>query len=157
MDQLFGLLGEIQYWHWLALGLALLIAEIMTGSSYLLWPAVAAWITGVLALLLPIGWPAQVVIFSAAAIVLTLTGRTYIRGRWLTRRDGPALNEPHDQYVGQRGTAAGAFSGGVGRVRLGDTEWRAESDEPVADGALVEVTGVHGATVRVRTVRQIAG
>jgi inner membrane protein len=140
----------IEYWHWLLLGLVLLIAELATGSTYLLWPAVAAWIVGVAALVLPIGFAPQLTIFSIATIALTITGRTYIRGKWLTQGGDPHLNEPAARLIGAVAYAAGDFHEGAGRVKLADSEWRAESADPIAAGDAVTVLAVDGATLKVR-------
>jgi inner membrane protein len=140
----------VEYWHWLVFGLALLIAELMTGSTYLLWPAVAAWIVGVVALLVAIAFPTQLAIFSIAAIALTLTGRTYVKGRWLTPGGDPHLNEPAARLIGAVAYAAGDFAEGAGRVKLGDSEWRAECADPIAAGDAVTVLSVDGATLKVR-------
>lgn len=155
MEGLFGLLGQLEAWHWLAIGLALLIAELATGSTYLLWPAVAAWLVGLLILFLPLGWPIQMMAFAGITIGLTLTGRTYVKGRWVTRGGDEALNDRARALVGARAVAAGPFVHGVGRVRLGDSEWRAQCAEPVADGEALEVVSVEGATLSVRKPRAL--
>lgn len=143
-------LAGVEYWHWLVLGLALLIAELLTGSTYLLWPAVAAWIVGVIALLFAIAFPAQLAIFSVATIALTLTGRTYVKGRWLMSGGDPHLNEPAARLIGSVAYAAADFVEGAGRVKLADSEWRAESSDPIAAGDAVSVYAVDGATLKVR-------
>ena len=45
--------------HWLILGFALLVAEIASGTSYILWPAVAALFVGLVKLVVPIDWEMQ--------------------------------------------------------------------------------------------------
>ena len=51
MSAILTLLSAIEPQHWLVAGLLLLIAEMLTGTSYLLWPAVAAFITALAAFL----------------------------------------------------------------------------------------------------------
>lgn len=150
METLFSALAGLEYWHWLVLGLALLIAELATGSTYLLWPAVGAWITGLLFLLFPIGWPAQLTAFAISTVALTAFARPLVKARLFTQGGDPTLNDPSRQLIGQSATASGAFAQGFGRVKLGDTEWRAQSLDEIAAGEAVEVTGVEGATLRVR-------
>jgi hypothetical protein len=151
MDWLIDALQQLEFWHWLALGLALLLAELVTGSTYLLWPAVAAWITGLAAMILGVPWAAQLIIFALAAIALLLFARPLVKNRLLM---GPEtdVNEPGKQLSGARAVAVQAFEQGLGRVRLGDTEWRAASDEPIAEGDAVTVTGTDGATLQVRRI-----
>lgn len=150
MDAIAALLGQIQPWHWLALGLAFLVAELASGSTYLLWPAASAWLVGLLLFFLPIGVGGQLLIFAGATIALTLTGHRYVRGRWLTQGGDPQLMEPGLRFRGRQAVAAGPFEHGVGRVRLDDTEWRAESLDAIGAGEKVEVLAVEGATLKVR-------
>jgi hypothetical protein len=149
MDWLLQTLAGVEYWHWLALGLGLLLVELLTGTTYLLWPAVAAWITGLAAMIIPMPFAAQIAIFAVAVVTLLLCARPLVRNRLLI---GPEtdLNEPGRQLTGAQAVAVCAFAQGEGRVKLGDTEWRAESQDPILAGDAVEVVGVNGASLKVK-------
>ncbi len=151
MNAAVALLAQAQPWHWLALALILLVAEIATGTSYLLWPAAAAALVAVGSFLAPgLSWPVELAAFAGLTIALTLTGRRYVRGRWLSQTEGgDGLNERGAQLIGQTALVEAAFVGGVGRVRLGDTTWRATGAEAFAAGEEVAVAGVDGATLKV--------
>lgn len=141
--------NELTIWHWWTLAIVLLGLEIATGTTYLLWPAAAAAVVGLIAG--PTGWELQLFVFAALTTVLTLAGDRFVRKRWMTS-DKPTLNQINDQLVGQRVVAADAFSAGLGRVRVGDTVWRArlEGDDAIEAGAVLEVTGLDGVTLSVR-------
>ncbi len=139
-------------WHWLVVALAFLAAELMTGSTFLLWPAAAAVLAALAAWLLPDASAADWVAFGAASIVLTLMGPRYVRGRWLNPRGDDTLNDRAREMVGATGEAADAFVNGLGAVKLGDTVWRATASETIAAGDRVEVVSVSGATVAVRRI-----
>lgn len=134
---------------WLGLGLVLLIGELLTGTTFLLWPAIAAAVTGAVLFFVPLPLPLQLFLFGAAA----LTG-VYLGRRFLMRRLGASardrINDRARKLVGQATVAVGPFDHGVGRVRLGDSEWRAESEDAVAGGERLVVVAVKGATLRVR-------
>lgn len=135
--------------HWFALGLVLLIAELATGTTYLLWPAVAAWLVGLVLLFLPLALPAQLTLFGVATLATTLTGRNYVKGPLL----GPGaalMNDRARQLVGAKGQAATNFEHGIGRVKLGDSEWRGASEDAIGAGDPVVVLSVDGATLNVR-------
>jgi inner membrane protein len=149
MGLLVSLLMSIQPEHWLVLGLVLLIAEMSTGTTYLLWPAVAAGVTGVIAYLAPIGWAAQMGLFGALVIMFTALGHPLVRNR-LLRAEAPALNERAAALIGVRGAAARDFVGGVGAVKINDSVWRATASEPIEAGALVQVLAVEGVTLKVK-------
>jgi membrane protein implicated in regulation of membrane protease activity len=60
------------------------------------------------------------------------------------------MNDRARQLVGVKGQAVGAFEHGVGRVRLGDSEWRGASDDAIGAGDPVVIVSVEGATLNVK-------
>lgn len=148
MDALIGFLTHMAPPHWLVLGLVLLIAEMATGTTYLLWPAVAAFVTALLSLLLPTTWAQDLGLFALLVIVLTGFGHPLVQ-RWREAGRASGLNERSQSLVGARGVIT-VFDNGAGSVKLGDTVWRAVSAEPLAPGEAVEVASVDGVTVHVK-------
>jgi inner membrane protein len=149
MDGLITLLAGIEPHHWLILGLILLIAEMATGTTYLLWPAVAAFITGALAYLGFTDWAAEMAVFAVLVVVLTMYGRPLVQR--LRQAMPSTLNERGEAMIGARGVVT-AFAAGVGSVKLGDTIWRAVSNEALSPGENVEVSGVDGVTLTVKRI-----
>ncbi len=149
MDAILNTLAQLQPQHWLALAFILLIAEMMTGTTYLLWPAVAAGITGLVAFIPSVPWQAEVALFALLVIVLTAFGKPLVRNR-LLHAPTTQINERAAELVGVRGAAAGDFVNGLGSVRINDSVWRAKSAAPVAAGAPVEVLSVEGVTLTVK-------
>lgn len=150
MNALIDLLSQLQPQHWLLLGLALLIAELASGTTYLLWPAVAAFLTALIAWVAPIDWAASMGVFAVLVIGLTWFGRPLVQ-RWREEGKGNGLNDRAQTLVGARGVLA-AFANGAGSVKLNDTIWRAISDEALQAGETVEVAGADGATLKVKRV-----
>lgn len=151
MEWISTLLAGVEFWHWLVLGLVLFGAELATGTSQLLWPAFAAWITGVVALLLPIGVPAQILVFAVAVLLLVGVAKPLLAP--LLRRHRlslPDVNDPTARLIGSPAEAVSAFPGGRGRVRIGDGEWNARGPADLTVGTSLIVTGVEGTTVEVR-------
>lgn len=134
--------------HWIGLGLILLIAEMSTGTTYLLWPAVAAFLTALIAWFGFTGIVAEVAIFAVLVIALTVFGRPLVQR---LRSEGAAsgLNERAQTLIGVRGQMM-SFADGVGSVKVNDTVWRAVSDETLEAGQHVEVAAVDGVTLKVR-------
>jgi inner membrane protein len=150
MDLLLDLLNDVGPLHWLVLGLILLIAEMATGTTYLLWPSVAAFATALAALILPTNWIAETAVFAVLVIALTYFGQPLVR-RWRSEHAASGLNERNLSMVGKRGVVAN-FANGVGSVKIADTIWRAVSEEALEAGQNVEVASVDGATLRVKRV-----
>jgi inner membrane protein len=152
VDNLFDIWSSMGAWRWLTLAALLVAVELGTGTTWFLWFAVAAGLTGLVVALpgdLPIAW--ELITFAALSVATAMMGRRVIKPGWL-RSEQPALNDPSHRLVGTRATVATAFEYGEGRVSLGDTQWRAVLDGggslPV--GTSVEVVGVDGGTVSVR-------
>lgn len=148
MDAIISLLAGLQPWHWLVLGLILLIAEMASGTTYLLWPAVAAFATALIAFLGFTNWAAELALFAILTIALTAFGRPLVR-RWRTGGGDPLLNERGASLIGARATLAN-FANGVGAVKINDTMWRAVSDDALNAGDNVEISAVDGSTLRVK-------
>jgi membrane protein implicated in regulation of membrane protease activity len=148
MDSLITLLTSLGPQHWLILGLILLIAEMASGTTYLLWPAVAAFVTALVAWLTPAGWIAEVALFAVLILALTYFGHPMVKR---FRQEGAAtgLNERSAALVGTRAVVTN-FANGAGSVKVKDTIWRALSDEALEAGQEVEITSVDGSTLRVK-------
>ena len=55
---------------WLILGVLLLVLEVVTGTTYILWPAVAALIVGIVTFVLPLAWEMQFLLFFILSLSL---------------------------------------------------------------------------------------
>lgn len=129
-------------WGWMALGLALAIAELVAPGYFMIWLAAAAFLTGVLTVALPIALPIQVLAFAALSAVAVVLGR-----RWLIRNPiesaDPMLNDRGGQLVGHSVVVTHAIDGGSGRVRVGDSEWLARGPD-AQPGTRMRVSGHDG-------------
>jgi hypothetical protein len=132
------------FWLWIALGGVFLIAELMTGSGWALWPAGAAAATGVIAIIWPTNWGFEVVQFVVIAIIATYLGRRYLPPAG--RGKGGDINDPSPRLVGHACEAAAPFKQGIGRVFIDGKEWAAELEGggDLAAKSKVEVTGILG-------------
>ncbi|MCW5724991.1 MAG: NfeD family protein [Maricaulaceae bacterium] len=147
MDVLTALLERLNIWVWWTLAGLVLIGELLTGTTYLLWPAAAALVTGMVALeMFGVPWPYQIGLFAVLSLGLLVVGDRYVRPR-LKAGAASGLNERMNSLVGQSVTVVSGFAAGRGRVRLGDTEWSAES----VDGSDLQA----GAVARVTAVKDI--
>jgi membrane protein implicated in regulation of membrane protease activity len=150
MDSLITLLTSLGPQHWLILGLILLIAEMASGTTYLLWPAVAGFVTGVVSYTGATTWAMDVGLFAVLVIALTAFGRPLVQ-RWRNEGAASGLNERGAGLIGARGVVAN-FADGVGAVKVNDTMWRAVSAEPLEAGQAVEIAAVEGVTLTVKRV-----
>ncbi|MFA6265527.1 MAG: NfeD family protein [Pseudolabrys sp.] len=134
-------------WVWAVAAVVIAFLELPVPGSYLIWIACAAALTALASF--AIGWSlsAQLIFFVVACIGACVAG--YFVYRSLDRRgkDAEPMNRRDLDLVGQSGMSSEAFVNGQGRIRLNDTIWLAQSDEPVAAGTPLVVTAVHGTSL----------
>ena len=149
------LLANLTVWHWLGLGLVLLVIEMTVGTYDLLWVSVAAFLTAVFKVLpLPEAattWQGQLIFFAAAGIVLVIIGRTVFASWRKPSETHPTLNKRSESLVGTTGKAVATFVGGKGRVKIGDTIWSAvaDTDQTIHDGMTIQVSGADSTVLKV--------
>ncbi len=137
-------------WLWLIGGVLLGIAEMVIPGVYLMWIGSAAVLTGVLALLLPIGVTAQFAIFAVTTIAAIYVGRRFLMANPITSAD-PLLNDKGARLVGTIVTAVEPVDALSGRVKVGDGVWSARGVE-AAVGDRLRVTGTDGGVLMVERV-----
>jgi len=150
MDTIAGIYAAQPFWVWAGLAAALLAAEVVTGSGWLLWASASAAATAVVVGVLAPSVPTALLVFAVLTMVSTLLARRYLP-RYATAPDGD-INDNVARLVGHKGSAVKAFKGRAGRVFIDGKEWAAELDDGDAleGGASVEVVGVDGARLKVR-------
>ena len=129
-------------WLWFAGAVALIVLETIVPGIHFMWFGVAAAATGVIALLFPIAWVWQIILFALTAVATVFAVRRLADPK-AVKSDEPDLNVRGAQYIGRRVVVEEAISNGRGKVRVGDTTWAAEGEDAIK-GSRVEVTGVHG-------------
>jgi len=122
---------DILWWHWLVLGLLLVVAEMAAaGGFYIIFFGIAAVIIGILAgsgLAGPV-W-VQLLLFS----LLSVGGLTLFRTRLLRWFQLDPQLPPVDALVGEVGVVSQDMPpGGVGKVELRGSAWSARNSSAVA-------------------------
>ncbi|MBY7789889.1 NfeD family protein [Vibrio fluvialis] len=135
---------ELNHWHWLALGLALLAAELLGTAGYCLWLGVSALLVSAILLVVPVSWQLQWSSFAAFSLITTwLWWRRQLSND--KRSDaGRTLNQKQKQLIGQTAVVRDDVDAGQFRLALGDTTWLAECQEPLHAGQRVTVVDVDG-------------
>ena len=142
------------FWHWWALGVVLIGIEIIVPSTFLLGPALAGFVMGVLQLIFPdLGFDIMLGLYAVMALILTVFIRRYVE-KYPLNTDRPLLNQRSAKMVGQRTTLTETLLNGKGRIPLGDSTWTARSEDgsEIQSGSKVEVVDADGATLIVRAV-----
>jgi len=141
-------------WVWIAFALILLTLEIVLPSTFLLWPALAALLVGLVTLVHGVNgaywpWQAQVVVFLFLSLVAAYVGRDWVKKNRMEDSDQPLLNETAEQLVGKTAVVTSPIVHGTGRAKLGDTTWAVTGPDMDA-GARVEIVRYEDGQLLVR-------
>lgn len=134
-------------WYWLIAAAVLAAAELLLPGIFLIFIAIAAAITGLIALAVPLGLTGEMVSLTVWAAVAVLVGKRWYRDFPVATSD-PDLNNRAARMIGQSVRVTDAIVDGRGRVRVGDGEWPATGPELPA-GAKVAILAVENGVVRV--------
>ncbi len=157
MDVLIGWLWAVEFWHWWAFGLVLLVVEAFVTSTVLIWPAAGSFVTGVVVAFDPeLDWRYQILILALASGTAAFAWEYRFGRRRTPVTDRPDLNVRTARYLGRRTELADGLTDGRGRVTFDDSTWqvRHETGEPLPAGATIEVVGADGPTLLIRRVGQ---
>ena len=135
------------HWWWLGAGALLGILEILLPGIFLIWIAIAAWITALITAFIPLTLAWQLVVFVVLAFVTVFVGRQYYARNPVESAD-PNLNARAARLIGQTVTVETAIENGKGRVRVGDGVWNATGPD-APGGAKVRITGADGTCLTV--------
>lgn len=142
---------EFEWWHWIVLGLGLVLAELAIPAFFVIWFGLGALLVGLAVLVLPLGTTAQIGLWVLASLgMMVLWFRVFRPGEHKTRigqSDGDSVGE-----VGLMARAVAPFE--RGRVRfqkplLGSEEWECVADEAIQAGERVRVISVEGSFLKV--------
>jgi len=137
-------------WSWLIAAAVLAGLEILSPGAFMIWLAGAAVVTALLAVVLPIGWQMQILVFVLLSVGTVIWARKRF-GRYPDRANESSLNRRAERLVGRTVIVVEAFANGKGRVQVGDSPWAAIGPDLVV-GAAVRIVGVDGATLEVEAV-----
>ncbi|MCR9071966.1 MAG: NfeD family protein [Alphaproteobacteria bacterium] len=149
MEQLFVIRPEP--WHWVTLGFALMVLEIVVPGTLFLWFGIAGVATGVVLLAVDMPTAYQIGLYGLFAVLSYVPVRMYVR-RWQKGDLGAAqgLNQRGASLIGQRVGVTEPVVNGFGAAKVGDSRWRIACDEDLETGTSVEVVEVVGSTLKVR-------
>ena len=147
---------NLEWWHWIVLGIALVVAELAVPAFFIIWFGLGALVVGlaVLVLPLPLGETAQIGLWVVASLAMVgLWFRVFKGGEYLRSRTrvGQSDGEPIGE-IGLMTKPAEPFARGRLRFQkpvLGAEEWECVADAPIAVGERVRVVAIEGSFLKV--------
>jgi inner membrane protein len=148
---------ELAWWHWMALGLLLIGAELLMPAFYLIWFGLGALLTGMVVGLIPLGFSGQLILWSVASTAMVAAWLKFFRNP-----DRTHVGQAKEGALGMIGLvtrAVGELGQGVGqgeilfqRPVLGSDRWPVVADQPIPSGARAQVVDVLGQTLKIEQI-----
>jgi membrane protein implicated in regulation of membrane protease activity len=134
---------QVEFWHWMALGVALAAIETVVPGAFFLWLGIAAIVTGIFKLVFAgMGLEGQAIIFGVCAVVSTIIWIVWWKRRPIDT-DKPELNVRGERMIGRQITLEEPLTNGEGTAKVGDTMWRIRGPDFVR-GTRVKIVDVEG-------------
>jgi membrane protein implicated in regulation of membrane protease activity len=139
---------------WFLVGLVLLILEFILPGLIIAFFGVGAWIVALVCLITDIGINTQLIIFIIASVLSLLCLRKWLKGVFLGHAVSKQnLKENLDEFIGQKAVVKEKIIPKAGgKVEFHGTNWVAEADEEIAEGAMVQIIGKDNITLKVKSL-----
>ena len=142
---------------WFLVGLLLLIFEFMLPGLIIAFFGVGAWLVALLCLLSDYvqgSINTQLIIFILASVLSLLCLRRWLKGIFMghivSKQD---MTENLEEFMGQRAVVIETITPKAGgKVEFHGTNWVAQADAEIAEGAVVEIIGKENITLKVKAV-----
>ena len=142
------LFDNLNFMHWLVLGLALIILELFLWTTFLLWIGASAITVSIVFYLIPdVFGLTQVFTFLAISVAATCLSKKY----YPIKTVDDELNEKAKTYIGKE-CKVNSMEDGVIKVQIGKSLWFAEGTD-LSVGQTVKIVGVEASTFIVEPVK----
>ncbi len=144
MDLIF---DNLNFMHWLTLGLAMIIIELFLWTTFLLWIGASAITVSIIFYLTPgVDGLTQLLAFIVIAVAATYLSKKY----YPVKTIDDELNEKAMTYIGKE-CKVRSIEDGVIKVQIGKSLWFAKGSE-LSVGQAVKIVGVDSSTFIVEPV-----
>jgi membrane protein implicated in regulation of membrane protease activity len=139
---------------WFLVGLLLLLAEFAIPGLIILFFGIGAWIVAVVCLLTDVSLNVQLGIFIGASVLSLVCLRSWLKGMFMGHVKGRQdLTQDLQEYVGERAVVTQAIAAKQpGKVELHGTNWTAEADGEIPEGAAVKIVAKDNLTLKVKAL-----
>jgi len=139
-------LAALGPWVWIIMGLLFMLVELLAPGLFFIWLGLAALATGLAVAALGLGWASAAMLFCAFAVGSVLAGRAVMRRKGAEPDAATNLNALSRDLIGKTVRLDQPIENGEGRIRLGDTVWRAQGKDAAA-GSKVRIVGLEGSAL----------
>lgn len=147
------LLTDLLWWHWVVLGLILIVSEIFMPLFIVLWFGVSALIVGVVDLVFATSFMSELILWMTLSVIFLVLWFVFLKDKTITKSGQSDSNLNTKGVVSEKIEFASR-----GKVRfdtpvLGSREWQANADETIEAGESVSIVEVNGQLIKVKKDR----
>jgi inner membrane protein len=141
---------ELLWWYWVVLGLILIGVEMLVPTFYLVWFGLGALMVGLGTAIFPLGFAAQIGLWTVASVAMVLLWFRYLKPKTKT-----VAGTSDVRMIGEIGLMVrevGPFERGELRFQrplAGSETWPCIADETIAVGTRVRVVAHEGNILKV--------
>ncbi len=147
---------DLLYWHWIVIGIALMLVEIFVGSFFIFWFGAAAVVVGLLTVLAPnLGVVAQLLLWGILSTGFAVAWFKYLKPLSKDRTNAGLSKEALLGQIGQVLSPPNGESKGMLRFPapvLGNDEWLIISQDELQIGDRASVIDLSGNSLIVKKV-----
>lgn len=137
---------------WFVIGLVFFLLEFVVPGFILFFFGIGAWVVAITALLLDVSVNTQLLIFVASSVCTVLLFRNWVKNKLGMYQKTEQVLE--DEFIGKTGVAETAILPSVnGKVIFKGTTWDAHSDDSIAPGESVIITGNRSILLTVKSTK----
>ena len=141
------LFENLNFMHWLVLGLSLIILELFLWTVFLLWIGASAITVSIVFYLMPdTSWPIQLLIFVALSLASTFLAKRY----YPVKTVDDELHEKAKTYIGKE-CRVSSIDDGIIKVQIGKSLWFARGTG-LSVGQAVKIVDVDDSTFIVELI-----
>ncbi|SFV62321.1 Putative activity regulator of membrane protease YbbK [hydrothermal vent metagenome] len=145
--------NSIVWWHWIVVGLILIISEMATGTFISLGFGIAALVVGIVDIIVPLGFVYQLSLWIVLSPIVV-----FILFKWFDSQPTITSSGQSDYRFDTLGTVTQAIHPHKrGKVAfdapvLGNTEWHATANDELAEGDRIKIVEVNGQLIQVAPI-----
>ena len=124
---------------WFLLGFLFFLLEFVVPGFILFFFGIGAWVVAIILLFADVSINTQLILFLISSVITTLLFRKWVKKIVLSRKH---TSELEDEFIGKTGKAETSIGpGSDGKVSFKGTTWDARSEDVIAKGETVIITG----------------
>ena len=140
---------------WFIIGFVLLVLEFLLPGLILFFFGVGAWVVAILSLFVDMSLNVQLIVFVITSVAAILVLRKWVGHMLYGNKRSTELLE--DEFLGKTARSETAISPGEnGKVYFKGTSWPASSDDVIAAGENVTITGTDSILLIVKSTKNIS-